>query len=243
MDCLQKRRLVRHLSLAVISGLLAAILYYAFSYSTEMWVDIPKPKAESETWRLSMALAYTALTFVTVTLSIGPWYVLRHRATPMIHHALRRDIGIWTGILGLSHMLVGMLIHTNGWKIWTLFLRRLPSLSHPFPVRTNTFGFANYAGLFQASLLLLLLLISNNRVLRRLGPKFWKMLQRLNYVAFALIATHGILYQTIEQRDVMVVLLFRGVILSIIVIQLMGVLFVLFRQMQLRRHRQFFEKS
>jgi DMSO/TMAO reductase YedYZ heme-binding membrane subunit len=132
-----------------------------------------------------MALAYTALTFVTVTLLIGPWYVLRHRATPMIHNALRRDIGIWTGILGLSHMLVGTLIHTNGWK----------------------------------------------------------MLQRLNYVALALIATYGILYQTIEQRDVMLIYLFRGVILSIFVVQLMGVLFVLFCRMQLRRHRQFFEKS
>jgi hypothetical protein len=36
---LQKRRLVRHLSLAAISGLLVATLYYAFGYSTEMWVD------------------------------------------------------------------------------------------------------------------------------------------------------------------------------------------------------------
>jgi sulfoxide reductase heme-binding subunit YedZ len=48
--------------------------------------------------RLSMATAYAGLIFLAVSLGIGPWNVLRRRPNP-ISFDLRRDIGIWSGIL------------------------------------------------------------------------------------------------------------------------------------------------
>ena len=47
-------------------------------------------------------------------------------------------------------------------------------------------------------LFLMLLLLSNDRSLRRLGPKWWKRLQRSSYVAIALTFYHGFAFQYLE---------------------------------------------
>jgi sulfoxide reductase heme-binding subunit YedZ len=112
-----------------------------------------------------MSSAYSALAFLVASLSLGPWNVLRSRPNP-VSFDLRRDTGIWAGLIALFHTGVGLTVHLRG-RMWMYFLKRL----HPPRMQTTQFGFANYTGLIAALLLLALLLVSNNVSLRSLGLK------------------------------------------------------------------------
>ena len=214
-------RFKRFLGFAVVSLALVALFYFLLSHARERWVEIPDLKATSIRWRLSMSLAWTAVLFLVTTLSIGPLNILRRRANP-IHNVVRRDLGIWTGIMALSHMSIGMLVHTDGFQVWWLFIEKWPTIDNPLPLHYNIFGVANYAGLFQALVLLMLLAISNNNALRRLGIRRWKQLQRLAYVASTSIIIHAFAYQTLERRDIILRIFFVLMIAIAIALQLTG---------------------
>jgi len=68
-------------------------------------------------------------------------------------------------------------------------------------VRHDLFGIGNDSGLPAALMSLLLLAISNDLLLRRLGTRTWKSLQRWTYVAMALTAVHAVAYQFVEKRQ------------------------------------------
>lgn len=207
-------RQVRQLMLAAGVVSMVALLYSAFGLSTEVWGhDHHARKADWPLWRLNMALAYTALGLLCTTLLIGPWRVLRG-GRPAVHNALRRDMGLWAAGTGLVHMLTGAMVHTEGWQVWTLWLWQLPGPGDWWTVRLDAFGLANFLGLGQATLLASLIMISNDRALGRLGAVRWKRWQRLTYVALAAITAHGLLYQTVEDRDWAV----RGVFVSLIIL-------------------------
>ncbi len=142
--------------------------------------------------RLSIATAYSALFLTAVAVSIGPWQVLRGRPNP-VSFDLRRDVGIWAGIMALLHTGLGLNVHLRGrpWLYFTDEHRR---------VRHDLFGIGNYTGLLAAFLFLLLLAISNDVSLRRLGAKTWKSLQRWTYMAVALTLIHAVVYQIVEKR-------------------------------------------
>jgi sulfoxide reductase heme-binding subunit YedZ len=137
---------------------------------------------------------------------------------------VRRDTGIWVAILALCHISVSAFIHTDGWKLWGLFFWHAPGPHSLFPVRYDLFGLANYLGAAQASVLVLLLLISNNAALRRLGLRRWKALQRLSYAAAGLIALHGFAYQIVERRDPGARLIFATIIGMLLAAQGLGFL-------------------
>lgn len=170
--------------------------------------------------RLSMATAYAGLFFLAVSLWLGPGSVLRRRPNP-ISFDLRRDVGIWTGILAILHTGIGLTVHLRG-RMWMYFFKRL------HPLQDTQFGFANFTGLAAALLFLMLLAISNNLSLRALKTKRWKFLQRWTYVAFVLTAAHGIAYQLIEKRHVPWVLVFALVMAWVAAAQILG--FVQFRR-------------
>ncbi len=167
--------------------------------------------------RLSMATAYASLFFLCATLFLGPWNTLRRRPNP-VSFDLRRDIGIWAGLLAILHTGVGLTVHLRG-RMWMYFLKQ----RHPLKIQTGQFGSANYLGLLSALLFLMLLAISNDLSLRALGLPRWKSLQRWTYVAVGLAIAHGVLFQLIEKRHRPWVLVFAALSLLIIVIQLAGV--------------------
>ena len=169
--------------------------------------------------RWNLATAYVALAFMALTLLLGPWNVLRGRPSP-VSTDLRRDVGIWAGILGLVHSVIGLRIHEQG-KFWRYFVYAANE-GHLLPIRSDAFGLANYTGLGSTLILLLLLSLSNDAALRRLGPVRWKSLQRFNYAAFGLMAVHSIVYQLLEKRVVPVVAVFVGVTSVVVVTQLTG---------------------
>lgn len=199
------RRLRRHILLAAVAGVLTWIA----------WRATPPPDFRH---RLSMATAYAALAFLAVSLGLGPWNLLRRRPNP-ISFDLRRDVGIWTGLLALLHTAVGLTVHLRG-RMWMYFLRRL----HPPALQTTIFGFANYVGLVAAILFLLLLLLSNDFSLRVLGTRRWKSIQRWGYAAFGCTIAHGIAYQVIEKRPFPWVLLFSAMTAGVLVFQGVGFL-------------------
>lgn len=202
----RRRRVLRHLALAGVSLVLGAAIYLSV-------------RPISTAFRLSMATAYPALLFLALSLLLGPWNVLRGRANP-VSTDLRRDVGIWAGILGLLHVLFGLQVHMRG-RFWTYFVWG-PEQPHRIPVRYDFFGLANHLGLLATLVLALLLALSNDLSLRRLGPGRWKSLQRWNYVGFGLVVLHTAAYQWMEKRAPLFVALAAGIVLLVIGLQAAG---------------------
>lgn len=200
-------RINRHMRLAASAAAVTALLYLATA----------PPDFRH---RFSMATAYSSLLFLCVTLLLGPWNTLRHRPNP-VSFDLRRDIGIWAGVLAILHTAVGLTVHLRG-RMWMYFLKQ----RHPLKLQTGLFGSANYVGLISALLFLMLLAISNDLSLRALGLERWKTLQRWTYVAVGLAIVHGILFQLVEKRHLPWVLVFAILSLCIVAVQLAGVVYV-----------------
>ena len=166
--------------------------------------------------RLSMGTAYAAMAFLAYSLWLGPRNVLRARPNP-VSFDLRRDVGIWAGMLALAHTGVGLTVHLRG-RMWMYFFKRL----HPLTLQRSQFGFANYVGLGAAILFVILLAISNDFSLRRLGTRRWKSIQRWSYAAFALTVAHGIAFQMVEKRHRSWVVFFALIVLAAVVAQVLG---------------------
>lgn len=161
-----------HLPLGLVSAASVWLLYVTRDYSDVLT-------------RLSFATAYPALVLLAATLIIGPWRTLSEKPN-VISLDLRRDIGIWAGILSVLHAGFGQFVHLRG-RPWRYYIYEKWEL---MPVRYDMFGFSNYTGLVAALLLLALLATSNDIALRKLGLRDWKKLQRWNYLCFALTALH-----------------------------------------------------
>ncbi|MGI9146833.1 MAG: ferric reductase-like transmembrane domain-containing protein [Chloroflexota bacterium] len=197
-----------HLGLACVSVVLGAAIYAA----------LPGP---DEHFRLSMATAYVGLAFLAVTLLIGPLKVLR-RQRGALSDDLRRDVGLWTALLGGLHVIVGIQVHMGSpWLYFFYGAGQRPAF-WPLPVRIDVFGLANDTGLAATLILGVLLLASNDVSMRTLGNRWWKRVQQLNYGLLALVVLHGIVYQRIEGRDPGWVLLFWAAWLVAAGLQLVG---------------------
>jgi sulfoxide reductase heme-binding subunit YedZ len=187
-----RRRLLRHhLPLLLVSAGSVAALYYTRPYRDFIS-------------RGSFATAYPALALLAATLLIGPWNLLRKRTNP-ISSDLRRDIGIWAGVLGIVHTAVGQFDHLRGHP-WLYYIYDPHDRQHTFPVRHDLFGFANCTGALGVLILAALLATSNDSMLRKLHTRTWKQLQRWNYAVFALVAAHTFAYQGTERQQVPFVL-------------------------------------
>jgi len=200
------RRLRRHLILAALSLILVAVVVAAFH-------------TQDPRQRLSVATAYASLALLVYVLLIGPLNVIRGRPNPVSTN-LRRDTAIWGGMLGLAHVIIGLQVHLHGKMLQYFF--NPPEKAARIPLRLDGFGMANDSGLVAALLLVLLLALSNDLSLRRLGTSRWKALQRTNYVAMALVVGHGALYQLAERRTLDFVALFAALALVAIGAQLVG---------------------
>ncbi len=230
---LKTRRQRRHVWLAGSAVLSFSLLFYLLGFSPERWVDIDALKINIVTWRISVSLAYSALFFLAATLAVGPLALLRGRPNPTNDY-LRRDLGYWAGGLALAHMAFAITIHTDGWRLWTLWLSEAGFSG--IKIQGGWFGLANYAGLAMVALLSLLLVISNDAFMKRLGMRTWKNLQRLTYLVLALLFVHGFAYQRVEQRLPVMRAAFLLVIALIVIVQGLGVLAHLARRRKTGRH-------
>lgn len=201
-----RQRVIRHhVPLVIASAALTAAFYALLRINGPMW-------------RLSMATAYAGLALVSATLLIGPINVLRNRPNS-ISADLRRDIGIWGGVVSIVHVIVGLQVHMGSMVLY--FLREVGP-DKRLALRIDAFGLANYTGLVATLLIALLLALSNDWSLRRLGGEKWKSLQRWNYGVFAFTVLHGVLYQLIEKRALPYPVVFGAMAVLAIAIQLAG---------------------
>jgi len=186
-------RLYRHhLPLAVLSAAMTSLISWALPSSDGLY-----------TW--SMGSAYAALLLLAATLLLGPF---RTRRTP-ISFDLRRDVGIWTGIVTAVHVVIGLQVHMRG-RMWLYFVP--PSFPKP-PVRFDLFGLANYTGLVAGLMTLVLMSISSDFALRSLGGGRWKQIQKSNYAIFAIVAVYGAAYQISGHRSPALMAAFAAIVL------------------------------
>ena len=203
------RRLIRHhLPIGLVTLASAFVLYVTRSFPDVIT-------------RLSFASAYPALVLLAATLVIGPLKVIAgdRLATSF---DIRRDVGIWAGIAGVFHAVIGQCVHLRG-RPWLYYIYENWQQKHFLPIRHDLFGLANYTGIIAALTLLALLATSNDAMLRRLGTPGWKQLQRWNYGCFSLTAIHTLTYQTgIESQAVGFVTIAVFCILITVILQLIG---------------------
>jgi methionine sulfoxide reductase heme-binding subunit len=203
---LRPRLLRHHLPVFVLSVVSVAALYFTRPY----------PDVIS---RASFATAYPALALLAATLLVGPWNVLRRTANP-VSSDLRRDMGIWAGILGVVHAGVGQCVHLRG-RPWLYYVYG-PG-EHHHGMRHDLFGLANYTGALGTLLLIALLATSNDVSLRRFGALKWKQLQRWNYAVFALVAVHSFAFQGVETQKIQWVITAAACVGSAVVLQIAGI--------------------
>lgn len=170
--------------------------------------------------RLSFSSAWPALALLTVTLLIGPWRTLRGKA-PLLSQDLRRDWGIWAAMAGIFHVVIGQCVHLRG-RPWLYYVYDKLD-THLIPLRHDVFGLSNYAGLISALILVMLLVTSNDAMMKKLGNSGWKKLQRWNYYGAALAAAHTFGYLIgIESLQVASIAFAVVCVLAALVLQLAG---------------------
>src|SRR4051794_25936432 len=96
-----RQRILKHyLVVAMSSGALMLGIFLA----------LPSPDV---IYRWSMATAYTSMALLGATLVTGPLNLLRNRRNP-ISTDLRRDLGIFSAIISLAHVVLGLQVHLKG---------------------------------------------------------------------------------------------------------------------------------
>lgn len=175
------------------------------------------PAGSGSTQKMSVMLAYTALGLLTATLVLGPLRVLRHRPNPRSQD-LRRDLAIWCGATGMAHVVLSFQHHLGGQVVRYFFSTDTVSLA---TLRRDRFGVANQLGLVATLILVLLLSISNDWALRRLGRR-WKSLQRSAYALGVLSVIHTALYWSLLDRSSVLKLAVGASVVGVAVLQVSG---------------------
>lgn len=146
--------------------------------------------------RLSLATAWLCLGFLVAALAIGPWHTLR-TGRPVLNHLTRRDLGIWAGLTGLLHLgFATVVVMTPAY-----FASYIRPGDEGLPGVAGWIGTGSIvAGYVIGLAFLVLLAVSNNASLRRLGPERWKRIQRWAVGIFVATVVHGVIFQFIEGR-------------------------------------------
>ena len=123
-------------------------------------------------------------------------------------------------MMALAHVVFGLQGHVGG-KFWYYFIAP-PDASYNFPLRIDMFGITSYLGLGATLILILLLTLSNNWSMRRVGARRWKALQRFNYAAIVMILLHGVIFLVIAKRSLFFITIIGLVTVFIFTFQVLG---------------------
>ena len=140
----------------------------------QFWLAINNRLGADPIDRLIDTYGIWALQLLVATLAITPLRALGIQATK-----LRRPLGVLTFFYALAHLLVWIVFDQG------LALERIITeiIKRPF----ITLGMISFL------IMIPLALTSNNRSLRKLGPKTWGKLHRLTYPLAVLVSLHFIL--------------------------------------------------
>jgi len=146
----------------------------------------------------TIASGYISLILVALTLAIGPVNLLLKKfwRNP-VNLYFRRDAGIWSGVMGIVHVVLASQVRLNRIFIEYFF----HTINGRYVINLSRFGTANWIGLGATLILVALLITSNDYFLRKLGGPAWKALQRWNYALAILAVIHTLLFQEISRRE------------------------------------------
>src|SRR5665811_187654 len=167
---------------------------------------------------ITFTSGYLSIFLLAVSLLLGPVNLMLRRKNPISTY-IRRDIGVFGGILGVLHSVVGLFMHFTG-KPWLYFVKEV---GDGFAMRFGNFGLANYTGLFGVLILILLLIISNDYFLGKLKAVKWKNLQRFTYPMFLLVIAHSVFYRLNADKEDLIMYLYLPMFLVVLVFQLVGI--------------------
>ncbi|MAX24282.1 MAG: hypothetical protein CMJ19_07240 [Phycisphaeraceae bacterium] len=200
-----KLRLVIHYLPMIMFTIIASIIFKLFTSVTDTIVFTTDVSG------------YISVFFLSITLLIGPFNLIFRRKNPLSTD-IRRDIGIYGGILAVIHSVVGLFAHLRG-RPWLYFVKETET---GFVINLDNFGIANYTGLLATLFIILLVAISNNVSITALKASKWKTLQRTSYLMFILVIVHSIYYREVLPEKEILTSIYMFIIALIIVIQLVG---------------------
>jgi sulfoxide reductase heme-binding subunit YedZ len=182
-----------------------------------------------------VATGYVAVALLAFTLLIGPANLLFRRRNPLSNY-LRRDVGAWTAIVSIVHVVLGFETHNAG---------SLSSIIDFFVVDgaplTTSRGLGNWTGIAATVIAVGLLAISTDRSIRELRGTRWKDLQRLNYTLFGLVVLHAVFYGALGRVTSPLTLLLVFTVIAVLVGQAIGIW--LWRRRQAERQKRRTERE
>ena len=167
--------------------------------------------------RATTATGYVATGLLGLTLLIGPANLLLRKRNPVSIY-LRRDVGMWTAIFSVVHVIFGLELHSGGQISFMLSYFVVDGS----PLATS-FGLGNWTGLAALVIVVMLLALSTDGALRELKARTWKDLQRLNYTLFALVILHVFFYGALLRMTSPFTLLGVLTVIAVVVGQAVGV--------------------
>lgn len=162
--------------------------------------------------QLSTPTGYVATLLLALTLLIGPANLLLRRRNPVSTY-LRRDVGTWTAMFSVVHVIVSLQGHGS---FFDFFVRDGRPL-------IDNFGLGNWTGLAATVIVVGLLVTSTDRAMRELKGKRWKDLQRLNYTLFVLVIMHAVFYGALSRMASPLTILLTFTVVTVFVGQTVGI--------------------
>jgi len=203
-------RLKNHLALAVLS--VGGLGVAASSGSPEAAAD-----------RLSIVSAYLCLLLLGLALLIGPASVLRSGRL-VVNSYIRRDTGVWAAANGLLHFYLANVLSMN-YEYLGAYVENAGQLPTS-AVRSTLYNSGTISGYVIALLFIVLLLLSSDWMVRKVGLKWWKRIQRFSYLSFILTCIHAFEFQVLEARPLFWVVVVAAVAIVTVAMQCMGFLAV-----------------
>lgn len=190
--------------------------------------------AENTIDRVSILTAWQFMWLLAVVLLIGPLRLLR-TGRVRANMYLRRDLGIWAGITGLMHLFAG-----TGESMTPAYVVEYVNYAGGEGgerLREQLFTWSTIVGLVIGVLVLLLVMLSNDAAIRRLGVRWWKGLHRTSYAVFALTAGHAFAFQVLESRESWLMVTTGALVCVVVAIQFAGIIVQRRRRRRRRKRR------
>ena len=179
------RRLRHHAALIAITGV---------SLGTSVVIGLDGTAAD----QLSIVSAYLCLFLLGAALLIGPLHAFR-TGKPLGNSSIRRDIGIWAALNGLLHFYLANVLAMN-YEYLGVFVNNAAVPPSP-EIRSELYSWGTRLGYAIAVLFIILLVLSNDWMVRTVGLKWWKRIQRFSYLVFLFTCIHAFAFQVLESRE------------------------------------------
>jgi len=193
--------------LSFLSVILLAGLVFFFKWSNKDVITF-----------ITDTTGYISITGIAISLIIGPLNLFLNRKNPVSTY-FRRDLGITAGILAVIHSITGLFVHLRG-NNWQYFFTKT---EHGYSIRLDDFGLANYTGLISSFIIVLLIVTSNDYLLRKLNVVNWKIIQRFSYLMFVFAIIHCVYYRIVANNTNLIYYLYIPIFIIVFLFQLFGI--------------------